>query len=314
MIELLTVIAIIAILAGIIFPVGARVRANAYKSADMSSMNDIRNALQLYKADQEAYPPQLLGYASLYFGGPNDGQVVPADQARGFLYPKREPLSGLQPANDRVGFKDITTAVWPQKDPTPCPETDTTTLDGTGRHKPCVLGSAAGAQIDLDGNGKIDDYDDIPGARQANSLTTVTRTLSGSDYLAERNVFGRDENIGGATADGSGNYVFNAQFYSISGYDVAKVKSSSGDRVELRYAPFWTVYGLAGGSKDDDPRQLGYAEPPDNTVITWNSFWRDYDQNGVPQHGKQEVVLFLGGGAKTADSQTVSSVSWRTRP
>ena len=34
MIELLTVIAIIAILAGIIFPVGARVRANAYRSAE----------------------------------------------------------------------------------------------------------------------------------------------------------------------------------------------------------------------------------------------------------------------------------------
>ena len=295
MIELLTVIAIIAILAGIIFPVGARVRANAYRSADISSMNDIRNALQLYRVDQDAYPPQLLGYASLYFGGSNAGQVVPADQARGFLYPKREPLSGLQPANDRVKFSDITTAVWPPQDPR-------------------ALGSAP--QLDLNGDGKLDASDDTAGARQKyGETTTVTRNLSASDYAAARSSFGRDENVDAASPDGSGNYVgINTWFYNVSGYDVAKVKASGGDRTELRYARFWTVDGLGAGNKDDDPRQLGYAEPPENTVVTWNSFWREYDQSGVPQHGKQEVVLFLGGGAKPADSRDVSTYSWRTLP
>lgn len=294
MIELLTVIAIIAILAGITFPVFSRVRANAYRSADISNMNDIRNAIQLYRADQEAYPPQLLGYASLYFGGPNDGQVVPADQARGFLYPKREPLGTLQPSQDRVDFKSITNAVWPNQDPR-------------------AVGSAP--QVDLNGDGKIDASDDTAGARQAfGTGKTVTRVLSASDFAAERASFGRDENIDHASAQSDGSYLINSYFYDISGYDVAKVKIPSATRTELRYTLFWTVFGLGGGDKDDDPRQLGYSEPPENTVVTWNSWWRDYDQSGNPQRGKQEVVLFLGGGAKPADSVDVNTYSWRTLP
>src|SRR5579862_4139609 len=89
LIELLTVIAIIAILAAIIFPVYSRVKDSAYRSSDMSNMNSIRTALQLYKTDQGAYPPQLLGYVTLYTSGPLTGQVIPVNQLVGALYSKR---------------------------------------------------------------------------------------------------------------------------------------------------------------------------------------------------------------------------------
>src|SRR5579871_52621 len=103
LIELLTVIAIIAILAAIIFPVFMKTKEAAYRSGDMSNMNSIRNALQLYRADQEAYPPQILGYASVYMSGPQTGQLIPATALQAALYPKRiDSIDTLRPAYDHA--------------------------------------------------------------------------------------------------------------------------------------------------------------------------------------------------------------------
>ncbi|MCS7209894.1 MAG: DUF1559 domain-containing protein [Fimbriimonadales bacterium] len=63
LVELLTVIAIIAILAAIIFPVAGTVRENARKSRCSSNLNQIYVALQAYKDDYRAYPPVLGAYA-----------------------------------------------------------------------------------------------------------------------------------------------------------------------------------------------------------------------------------------------------------
>ncbi|MFX8668662.1 prepilin-type N-terminal cleavage/methylation domain-containing protein, partial [Acinetobacter baumannii] len=79
LIELLTVIAIIALLAAITFPVFSRVKDSANRNADMSHMNTLRAAIQLYEADQNGYPPALLGFVTLYTSGPSAGNVVPAD-------------------------------------------------------------------------------------------------------------------------------------------------------------------------------------------------------------------------------------------
>jgi prepilin-type N-terminal cleavage/methylation domain-containing protein len=116
LIELLTVIAIIALLSAIIFPVFARVKLNAYKSGDMASMNSIRSSLQLYRDDQGGYPPQLLGYISPY-----DYQtgviVVPANQVRGAMFPKRiESLDTLKGSINRSGYDLLVPAIWPQAD------------------------------------------------------------------------------------------------------------------------------------------------------------------------------------------------------
>ncbi len=63
LVELLTVIAIIAILAAIIFPVAGTVRENARRSRCTSNLSQIYVALESYKQDYNAYPPVLGAYA-----------------------------------------------------------------------------------------------------------------------------------------------------------------------------------------------------------------------------------------------------------
>lgn len=62
LVELLTVIAIIAILAAIIFPVMAAVKEKARQSTCMSNLRQIGQALQVYKMDNKKYP-EILGAA-----------------------------------------------------------------------------------------------------------------------------------------------------------------------------------------------------------------------------------------------------------
>ncbi len=281
LIELLVVIAIIAILAAIIFPVFARVKDSAYRSSDMSNMNALRSALQLYRQDQGGYPPALLGYVTQYNGGPNPvlNDMIPANQVAGALFPKRvDSLETFRPAYDRGNGSSqqtqFTTAVWPNKG-----GMDSLYPNASGVQK---YGPA-------DGN--------------------VQRCFNPG---------------GGATP-----YVVNNFYYSISGYDVATVpnENGSGFRTEIHYSPFWTTKtvpdiaaagsacNLSGfnGASDDNPRQLGYLEPPETTVVTWNSFFRDYDAGAVA-HTKKDMVLFLGGSAKPYDSSAVAVASWLVTP
>lgn len=283
LIELLVVIAIIAILAAIIFPVFMKAKENAYRAGDMSNMNTIRNALQLYRADQEAYPPQILGYASFY--APALTQVIPADQLRTALYPKRiDSLQTTRPAFDRFSMTDLIKARWPHKD---------SRQDGTA------------PILDLDGNGIIEtgtNKDDPPPARQAydQSLWFCTNTASCDKFSTQ------------TVADA-------AQFYAISGYDVAEVKEPpaggpNSDVWELHYTLRWSSYSLGGGNRFDDPRQLIYSNPPDNTVVTWDSWFRDYDSGNLPIRAKKDFVLFLGGSTRPYDSAMISDRSWRVTP
>lgn len=273
LLELLTVIAIIALLAAITFPVYARAKDSAYRNSDLSNMNALRTALQLYRVDQGAYPPALLGYATLYSSGPNMGQLMPADQIKSFLYPRRvDSVKSFQPAYERASTLSISPAVWPNQDPR-------------------AIGSAP--ILDLNGNGGIDSDDDFANARQAYG--------PGDGFMA----------LGGVTNDPNAAFTY----YRVSGYDVATVPipGSGGTRVEVRYSPFWTVWGLTGGNLNDDPRQLGYDDPPESTVITWNSYFRE-NTDGVPSHNRRDIVLFLGGSARTYDSNDLFNRSWRVMP
>jgi len=64
-------------------------------------------------------------------------------------------------------------------------------------------------------------------------------------------------------------------YYAISGYDTALVKTTTGMQRELRYTLFWSAYALnppatgGSGSASDSMRQLGYSEPPETTVTSW---------------------------------------------
>jgi prepilin-type N-terminal cleavage/methylation domain-containing protein len=285
LIELLTVIAIIAVLAAIISPVFARAREGANRSNDIASMNSLRNALLLYRVDNGGFPPALLGYVNRYQSGPNAGQVIPASSITGFLYPKRvDSINVFRPSTLQKSERLSTTAYWPQRDAR-------------------AIGNAP--QVDLNGDGVLNNADDTAGARQAYSI------------LDNDLVKVQPSNPASA----------NAEFYQISGYDViqnpASLGGSLGSRYEIRYALFWSNFaigqgaGFGSGSPFDDPRQLGYTDPPENTVITWNSNYRDTEPAGtgrVPTKDKKEIVLFLGGAARPFSSRIMFDTAWRTLP
>ncbi len=280
LIELLVVIAIIAILAAIIFPVFMRAKEAAYRSGDLSNMNALRTAVQLYRADQGAYPPALLGYASFY--DPAMTQVIPASKLYAALYPKRvDSISTLRPAFDRNAETLITAAEWPNKDPR-------------------AVGSAP--IRDLNGDGTITAGDDLAGARQAYASSPGSPQYFINDGTPT--FLYMTTNVAQATP-----------FYRVSGYDVAEVRlAPSGSRWELRYTLRWTSDGVNTGGATDDPRQLVYNDPPEDTVLSWNSWFRDYDPSGLPQREKKDYVLFLGGGARPWDSVDVNDRSWRVVP
>jgi len=270
LIELLTVIAIIGILSAIIFPVYARVKDSAYRSSDMSNMNSLRTAIQLYKTDQGAYPPQLLGYVTTYQSGPQMGQIIPANLLTAALYSKRvEAIDTFKPAYLRQpdsAFNTETTAVWPSGNtggvtPASCPASPASA--------PCALQAFGPADgfVSYDANNNIG--------------------VTGTPF----------------------------EYYTVSGYDTASVRSTTGQRRELRYALFWSAYGLNAGSASDSLNQLGYSEPPETTVITWDSYFREYDATGAIVPGeKREIVLFIGGGARPFDSTVVFTNAWQTHP
>jgi len=268
LIELLVVIAIIGILAAIIFPVFARAKDGAYRSSDMSNMNSIRSALGLYRADNGAYPPAIMGYATGYMSNiPSAGDIVPANQVVGALFPKRiDSLETLRPAYDRGTGSintDFSRAVWPNR-----------------------LGTGGAGQS---------------GQRFGPADGWVNRCANPGDTVPTDNYY-----------------------YQISGYDAAGVKTPSGDQFELHYTLFWTGWTVPAnpcqpiaatetGDASDDPRQLGYTDPPESTVVTWDSYFRDYT-NGLPDHTKRDIVLFLGGAARPFDSADVALKSWAIKP
>jgi prepilin-type N-terminal cleavage/methylation domain-containing protein/prepilin-type processing-associated H-X9-DG protein len=61
LIELLIVIAVIAILAGLLFPVFASARAKAHQTTCTSNLRQIGVAIALYRDDWEHYVPAILG-------------------------------------------------------------------------------------------------------------------------------------------------------------------------------------------------------------------------------------------------------------
>lgn len=130
------------------------------------------------------------------------------------------------------------------------------------------------------------------------------------DPAGARQLFGPDTVVRTNPANGSSAI---AQFYKVSGYEVAENNFPGGKRIELRYTLFWSDFGINGGNALDDPRQLGYADPPESTVITWNGHFRDWS-GGVPARGKRDLVLFLGGSVRNVDSRDMNDRSWRMMP
>jgi len=289
LIELLVVIAIITILAAIILPVYSQAKRSAYRSADMSNMNQLGTALALYRVDQGAYPPALLGYVTQYQGGPNptSADVLPASSLQGALFPNRvNSLSTFQPAMDRGEGGNI-----------------------NGQFSPAVWPSG---EISSDGNSSCDN---------ANPDTANCRLQHyGPSTEVEHCAL-----VPTCPDYPNAPCLIPSYYYTLSGYDMAQVQSGANGqtRNEIHYAPFWTVFTVpsqcganldAFGNANDNPSQLGYSDPPGTTVVTWDSWFRDYDSNGSPLHQKQDIVLFLAGNARPYDSAMVAADAWQITP
>ena len=271
LIELMVVIAIIGILAAIVVPAYVKVKEQAFRSSDITNMGAMNTALQLYRADQGAYPPTLLGYATGYLSNiPTESDIIPANTVSGALFPKRiESVETFRPALDKPippKYVQFTTATWPTRE--------------------------------ASGSGDASAYQRF-GPGEGPNLGHVSRCVPGVATPVE-------------------NY-----YYKVSGFDASEVPLPDGNfRTELRYTLFWSGYTVpstcspsdATGSSADDPRQLGYSDPPETTVVTWDTYFRQYDDSGNPSTAKRDNVLFLGGGVKSMSSLSVARQSYRVQP
>jgi prepilin-type N-terminal cleavage/methylation domain-containing protein len=83
LIELLVVIAIIAVIAAMIFPMASTMRERGNQTACLSNLQNIGQALKLYRLDERSYPPALYGYVE----NTPDPIAETATTDRTFLYP-----------------------------------------------------------------------------------------------------------------------------------------------------------------------------------------------------------------------------------
>lgn len=149
LIELLTVIAIIALLAALIFPVFNRVRENARQSTCMSNMHSVVTALKQYREDFNKYPPVLYGFAESsqksgsyqkYYTGSEPGPVAMHQLTYLPLVAKekyiREKEKGFFcPDNLVQDLAAVTTAIYP-------PTAGTDVAGQTAQYTQLVLHSA----------------------------------------------------------------------------------------------------------------------------------------------------------------------------
>ncbi len=281
LVELLTVIAIIAILTALLFPVFAQAKQAAKKSADMTNMGTLSQALLAYRNDQGGFPPLLLQVVEYDPNLLRDRRVD--ELRRAYLYRSRVKDIKVFAAAIADATKDgQVTAFWPNRDPRPL------------------------------GPGETCDERQIYGRELAGDPCPATAFgigAAGDDPVLYFQL-GIDP-----TAINGDSPTDPVRFYEFDSYDVAPVQDPGGGiRYELRYALFWSLAGQLGGGPNDTPRQLGYNDPPEDTVVTWNTYFRRYDDPAgpeVPFRKKSDLVLYLSGDVRVEDSRDMFERSWR---
>jgi len=238
MIELLTVIAIIAILAALVFPVFNRVRENVRQNTCMDNLRSIDESLKLYHEDNAKYPAALFGFAQFVGSGGNkefcsSGQALPMDQV------SYRPLMEDKKASQKY-MKDKGVFV--------CPDSP--------HNNPADITSTVYFPI----------IPEVPGRdQQAVFYSPTIRHAAGEDRFT----------CGGADAPANTPAVF-YQYDSYDtaprvDKDGRQVMGSDGQPItELHYSPDWT--GLVD-DPNDPPNQMKFPTPPeDTTVATWCSY------------------------------------------
>lgn len=94
LVELLVTVAIISVLAAMLFPVFSLVRKMAARSACVSNLRQVGLAVRLYRDDYDAYPPRLSALTVGYIGD-NRVLICPSDAAKG-QHTGNERLEGNQ--------------------------------------------------------------------------------------------------------------------------------------------------------------------------------------------------------------------------
>jgi len=230
LVELLAVIAIIALLSAILFPVMATARHNARQGACMSNLHSIIQAEKMYKDDWRVYPDALYGIA--------------------YCYPPYPPYP-------------------------PDPN----------------CGGGAGTRLypDYVKDEKIFNCPESPSKLDNRAVVSVVDRMTGQPAVG---------------VDPATGQVAQCRLFEFSSYDFQyrPNRDMSGLR-EVHYRRKWTT-GAAGIT--DDPRQLIYKEPPDNTVVTWCLYHSYMDANGVPAKDSMALVAFLSGRVQKIPAEILS--------
>jgi prepilin-type N-terminal cleavage/methylation domain-containing protein len=250
LIELLTVIAIIAILAAMIFPAMTAVKQRANQTKCMSNMMNIAKAVKMYKLDNRKFPDSLAIRDAALTGTFDQYMTMP----------KPGVLMGDYSMKTAEVFR--------------CPGSKTTDYNAI---VPQALNPLLKGPATMDGKSdgpvaqyfKVDDYD-VALENGVWIQKYVTEWATKNTATPDPN----DPASGGA-------------------YDFANLKRD----------PITDGMDPAQVDEQDYKRQLIWRDPPDDTVLTWCS------NHG----GTKDVVLFLGGTAKTISHDTVVGSRWRTR-
>lgn len=261
LIELLTVIAIIAILAAVIFPVMAMVKNRARENQCMTNLHQISMAAQMFKTDNRRYPDilgaRVLDTSKNVWGGSEDPPPAIFENSKD-VYLFAEYVKTAQmfhcPSSKITNTRDMALYYRVQG--------DTSTLVAVHVY---------------------DSYD-----------CYITK-LEPTSQLA----------VGGET---------------VNIYDGRDPDSVVEPHYRTRWAPdptdvpFTPAPGFPAGAATDQQdyeRQLGFRNPPGDTVLTWCA---NHEQREAGSIRGKALVVFADGSADTIDAAQMEASKWRIRP
>jgi prepilin-type N-terminal cleavage/methylation domain-containing protein len=291
LIELLTVIAIIAILTAILFPVAGTVREQARASSCMSNLHQLWVSANVYRQDEGGFPPALLGYVEESDVNPATGQCdrtltkrLPWTSAsscppayadatvRGFLY--REQIKDLNifrcPDNQRKDKSEPVRVYFPPR------PSDWPTYPGTSTPY-----------------GYIGDY--------YASLGCPTEGPLGTLYCDPAS----KEPIWHYAVD---SYDISPAIDPATGAQILRADGSIG--YQIRYFTDWTgptrsgsgPNGQVGSGQADMPYQLKYENPPDDKTLFTFCSWHQ----AIAKTGTVPAINMAGSAKKINISQALS--------
>jgi len=276
LIELLTVIAIISVLAAILFPLAGTVREQARESDCMTKLHQLWVSSMVYKQDEAEYPATLLGYAEVAAPDPSDntknissgvpmtdaGQTpAPADMLiNGYLY--REQVKDLNvfrtPNNISSTKVSVAIAHFPPR-------------PGGWPANQAWIGDVLAGPCGSDAFGTIDCYNEV----------TPPKVSSGDPrYHKPKFYYTWDSYSIGPRVDVDGNVLRDGAGNPV--YDVHYSVDWTGKRGFDSTAGVW-----------DMSNQLKYANPPSERTLFAFTTW-----HVVTAHSDKVTAISMSGSAK----------------